>query len=61
MEKMRGEPVARTPADQTVRYGGQQAVPKPFLILIDWVKTLTGWKMASDIAIPVPPPPAAGQ
>ena len=39
----------------------QQAVPKPFLILIDWVKTSTGWKMASDVATPVPPPPTAGQ
>jgi hypothetical protein len=49
------------PVQITVGYGGQQAVPKPFLILIDWVKTSAGWKMASDIAIPVPPPPAAGQ
>ena len=49
------------PVRITVGYGGQQAVPKPFLILIDWVKTSAGWKMASDIAIPVPLPPAAGQ
>jgi hypothetical protein len=47
------------PVQITVGYGGQQAVPKPFLILIDWVKTPAGWKMASDIAIPVPPPPTA--
>ncbi|WP_353062255.1 hypothetical protein RBB77_13195 [Tunturibacter psychrotolerans] len=46
------------PVHITVGYGGQQPVPKPFLILIDWVKTPAGWKMASDIAIPVPPPPA---
>jgi hypothetical protein len=45
------------PVQITVGYGGQQAVPKPFLILIDWVKTSSGWKMASDIAIPVPPAP----
>ena len=49
------------PVQITVGYAGQQAVPKPFLILIDWVKTSSGWKMASDIAIPVPPPPAAAQ
>lgn len=49
------------PVQITVGFGGQQAVPKPFLILIDWVKTPAGWKMASDIAIPVPPPPAAAQ
>jgi ketosteroid isomerase-like protein len=46
------------PVQITVGYAGQQAVPKPFLILMDWVKTPEGWKMASDIAIPVPPPPS---
>jgi hypothetical protein len=49
------------PVQITVGYGGQQAVPKPFLILIDWVKTSSGWKMASDIAIPVPPPEQDGK
>jgi hypothetical protein len=46
------------PVQITVGYAGQQPVPKPFLILMDWVKTPAGWKMASDIAIPVPPPPS---
>jgi hypothetical protein len=46
------------PVQITVGYAGQQAVPKPFLILMEWVKTPEGWKMASDIAIPVPPPPS---
>jgi hypothetical protein len=46
------------PVQITVSYAGQQPVPKPFLILMDWVKTPAGWKMASDIAIPVPPPPS---
>ena len=46
------------PVQITVGYAGQQAVPKPFLILMEWVKTSQGWKMASDIAIPVPPPPS---
>lgn len=44
------------PVHITVGYSGQQGVPKPFLILIDWVMAPAGWKMASDIAIPVPPP-----
>ena len=47
------------PVQITVAYGGQQPVPKPFLLLMDWIKVGSDWKMASDIAIPVPPPPAA--
>jgi hypothetical protein len=46
------------PVQITVGYAGQQAVPKPFVNLMEWVKTPEGWKMASDIAIPVPPPPS---
>jgi hypothetical protein len=46
------------PVQITVGYAGQQAVPKPFVILMEWVKTPEGWKMASDIAIPVPPSPS---
>jgi hypothetical protein len=46
------------PVKITVGYAGQQPVPKPFLLLMDWVKVGGDWKMASDIAIPVPPPPA---
>jgi hypothetical protein len=42
----------------TVGYAGQQPVPKPFLLLMDWVRIEGEWKMASDIAIPVPPPPS---
>jgi hypothetical protein len=45
------------PVQITVAYGGQQPVPKPFLLLMDWVRVGSDWKMASDIAIPVPPPP----
>jgi hypothetical protein len=47
------------PTQITVGYAGQTPTPKPFLILMDWVKTSDGWKMASDIAIPVPPPPSS--
>jgi hypothetical protein len=47
------------PVEITVAYGGQQPVPKPFLLLMDWIKVGSDWKMASDIAIPVPPAPSA--
>jgi len=47
------------PSQITVGYAGQTAIPKPFLILMDWVRTPEGWKLASDIAIPVPPPPSS--
>jgi hypothetical protein len=46
------------PVAITVSYAGQTPVPKPFLIIMDWIKTPEGWRMASDIALPVPPPPA---
>ena len=49
------------PVKITVGYAGQQAVPKPFLLVMDWVKVSGDWKMASDIAIPVPPPPTPQQ
>jgi hypothetical protein len=46
------------PVQISVSYGGQLPVPKPFLIITDWVKTNEGWKMATDIALPVPPSPS---
>jgi predicted AlkP superfamily pyrophosphatase or phosphodiesterase len=49
------------PVKITVGYGGQQAVPKPFLLLMDWVRVKGEWKMASDIAIPVPEVPSGHQ
>lgn len=33
--------------------------PKPFLMIIDWLKVGTDWKIASEIILPVPPEPAA--
>jgi hypothetical protein len=45
-------------AKTAVSYAGQTPLPKPFLIIMDWIRTRDGWRMASDIAIPVPP---AGQ
>jgi hypothetical protein len=38
-----------------VAYAGQTPVPKPFLMIIDWVRTPEGWRMATDIALPIPP------
>jgi hypothetical protein len=46
------------PTQITVGYAGQTGIPKPFLILMDWVRTSEGWRMASDIAIPIPSPPS---
>ena len=42
----------------TVAYAGQTGVPKPFLMIVEWVRTPDGWKMATDIALPIPPAPA---
>jgi hypothetical protein len=43
----------------TVAYAGQKPVPKPFLMIIEWIRTPSGWRMATDIALPIPPPPAS--
>jgi hypothetical protein len=43
------------PVRITVAYAGQTPVPKPFLMILDWIKTPAGWKMATDIALPIPP------
>jgi len=46
------------PLNISVAYAGQTPVPKPFLMIVTWVRTPAGWKMATDIALPIPPPPA---
>jgi hypothetical protein len=46
------------PVHITVGYAGQTPVPKPFLMIVDWIRSPSGWKMATDIALPIPPPPA---
>jgi hypothetical protein len=43
------------PVKITVAYAGQTPVPKPFLMVLDWVRTPEGWRMATDIALPIPP------
>lgn len=45
------------PLNITVAYAGQTPVPKPFLMIVTWVRTPGGWKMATDVALPVPPAP----
>jgi hypothetical protein len=49
--------VAQTyvPVQITVGYAGQTPVPKPFLMILEWVRTPDGWRMATDIALPIPP------
>jgi hypothetical protein len=49
--------VTYAPLNITVAYAGQTPVPKPFLMIVNWVRTDAGWKMATDIALPIPPPP----
>ena len=44
------------PLDVSVAYAGQTPTPKPFLMIVTWVRTPAGWRMATDVALPVPPP-----
>ena len=46
------------PMTITVSYAGQDGTPKPFLMIIDWIKVADDWKIASEIILPVPPSPA---
>jgi hypothetical protein len=45
------------PVKITVAYAGQTPVPKPFLMILDWIRTPEGWRMTTDIALPVPSAP----
>jgi len=45
------------PVRITVAYAGQTPVPKPFLMILNWIHTPEGWRMASDIALPIPMAP----
>jgi hypothetical protein len=47
------------PVNITVAYAGQTPAPKPFLMILEWVRTSDGWRMATDIALPIPPPSAS--
>ena len=43
------------PVTITVSYAGQDGTPKPFLMIVDWLKVGRDWKIASEIILPVPP------
>jgi hypothetical protein len=43
----------------TVSYAGQDGTPKPFLMIIEWIKVAKKWKIAPENILPVPPSPAA--
>jgi hypothetical protein len=45
------------PLNISVAYAGQTPVPKPFLMIVTWIRTPAGWKMATDVALPIPPAP----
>jgi hypothetical protein len=49
------------PVQITVAYAGQTPVPKPFLMILEWVSTSEGWRMATDIALPIPPASAGSK
>ena len=51
--------VAQTyiPLQISVAYAGQSGTPRPFLMIVEWVKDQGAWKMATDIALPIPPAP----
>ena len=46
------------PMNITVSYAGQDGTPKPFLMIILWIKVAKDWKVASEIILPIPPTPA---
>jgi hypothetical protein len=43
------------PLKITVSYAGQDGTPRPFLMIINWLKVRGEWKIASEIILPVPP------
>src|ERR1700748_1909777 len=46
------------PMNITVSYAGQDGTARPFLMIINWLRVGTDWKIASEIILPVPPAPA---
>jgi hypothetical protein len=46
------------PITITVSYAGQDGTPKPFLMIINWIKVAKEWKIAAEVILPVPPTPA---
>jgi hypothetical protein len=48
------------PMNITVSYAGQDGTPKPFLMVVNWIKVGKDWKVASEIILAVPAAPAKG-
>jgi hypothetical protein len=46
------------PMNITVSYAGQDGTPRPFLMIVNWIKVGPDWKVASEIILPVPTAPA---
>jgi hypothetical protein len=46
------------PMNITVSYAGQDGTARPFLMIINWLRVGSDWKVASEIILPVPPAPA---
>jgi hypothetical protein len=46
------------PMTITVSYARQDGTPKPFLMIINWIRVQKDWKVASEIILPAPPTPA---
>jgi hypothetical protein len=46
---------SNAPMNITVSYAGPDGTPKPFLMIINWIKIGKDWKVASEIILPVPP------
>ena len=44
------------PLKITTGYAGQTPLPKPLLMIVAWIRTSDGWKVATNIALPVSPP-----
>jgi hypothetical protein len=53
----RGVAETYVPLQISVAYAGQSGTPKPFLMIVEWVRVGGEWKMATDIALPIPPVP----
>jgi hypothetical protein len=49
------------PMNITVPYAGQDGTPKPFLMIINWIKVGKHWKVASEIILSVLPTPGVAE
>ena len=47
------------PMNITVSYAGQDGTARPFLMIINWLRVGSDWKVASEIILPVPPTPTS--